>query len=240
MSRVTKFVSSREFAAAAKAGDAQGLGVRRDFTMKVAAGPTDLTARITISTAAPDRANDTIDVAGWETSSYVKNPVVLWAHRDRELPIAKTLQLNVGKSSLEAVAEFTPEHLNPFGFQVFGLLRSGFLAAASVGFAPVEWKFREEPGNFGIDYLKQELLEFSIVPVPCNQECLVDPGSLAAEDASEDGKALAQMVAQRAGLRVIDDEAWKTFQQWQLKAAADHQREERDRRRALLHQLRGK
>jgi hypothetical protein len=57
-------------------------------------------------------------------------------------------------------------------------LKGGFLSAVSVGFAPVKYAFSDEPGrSFGIDFLQQELLEFSVCPVPANPEALIEARS---------------------------------------------------------------
>jgi hypothetical protein len=53
------------------------------------------------------------------------------------------------------------------------LLRGGFLSAVSVGFIPMKYAFSEEDGRtWGIDFLEQELLEFSVCPIPANPEAL--------------------------------------------------------------------
>ena len=41
-----------------------------------------------------------------------------------------------------------------------------------MGFKPKKWVYNEE--RRGVDFAEQELLEFSIVPVPANAECLVE------------------------------------------------------------------
>jgi hypothetical protein len=64
--------------------------------------------------------------------------------------------------------EFVPAEISPFADTVRQLVEGGWLKATSVGFRPLEWKFNEQRGGF--DFTKQELLEFSIVPVPANPE----------------------------------------------------------------------
>jgi hypothetical protein len=53
---------------------------------------------------------------------------------------------------------------------VLRLLDGGFLRATSVGFRPIRQVRNTERG--GTDYLQQELLEFSVVPVPANADAL--------------------------------------------------------------------
>jgi hypothetical protein len=62
----------------------------------------------TISTASVDRDGDTIAVAGWRLENYLKNPVVLWSHDRRTLPVARAKRVWVeGGAALMAEAEFT-------------------------------------------------------------------------------------------------------------------------------------
>jgi hypothetical protein len=54
----------------------------------------------------------------------------------------------------------------------------GFLNAVSVGFDPVKYAWVEDKDRpWGIDYIEQELLEYSCCPVPANPEALVDAKS---------------------------------------------------------------
>jgi hypothetical protein len=54
---------------------------------------------------------------------------------------------------------------------VFDLIRLGILNACSVGFKPLEYVRDDARG--GINFLRQSLLEWSVVPVPANAEALV-------------------------------------------------------------------
>lgn len=144
----------------------------REFEVKAEGDPADRRISIRISTTAQDRQNDTVAALGWKLANYRKNPVVLYGHDYRGLPIARDEGITTDELGLIGHPRFTPPELNPFGAMVHGLLLGGFLNAASVGFAPLKWTFNEE--THGIDFLEQELLEYSIVPVPANAECLVE------------------------------------------------------------------
>jgi hypothetical protein len=72
---------------------------------------------------------------------------------------------------LEAVVEFPPRGMYEFADTVFDMLKGGFLNATSVGFRPIE--FEDDHFRKGKNYLKQELTEFSIVPIPSNPDALV-------------------------------------------------------------------
>ncbi|MDI3462135.1 MAG: hypothetical protein OJF50_000956 [Nitrospira sp.] len=124
----------------------------------------------TISTAATDRDGDTIDPNGWELDDYRRNPIVLWSHKHDQLPIAKSTRIWSTQSGLQAEIEWPERGVYPFADTVHDMVKSGFLNATSVGFVP-----KEATGNRsgGRQYSRASLLEFSIVPVPCNPETLV-------------------------------------------------------------------
>lgn len=124
--------------------------------------------RFVISTGDIDRDNDVIDPAGWDLGAYKQNPVVLWAHSHSELPIGRAVEIGIENGKLVAVAEFAD---HPLAETVYSLLKNGFLRATSVGFRAVEWNLNEE--RRGIDFKRQELLEFSVVPVPANAHALI-------------------------------------------------------------------
>jgi hypothetical protein len=86
-----------------------------------------------------------------------------------------------------SVRRFAEPETYEFADTVFRLVRDGFINAGSVGFAPIEWKFvnsKERPG--GIEFIRQSLIEFSIVPVPANSSALVDGRSYRGRGAADD------------------------------------------------------
>lgn len=129
----------------------------------------DRTVDFTISTAAKDRDGDTIDPKGWILTNFLKNPVVLFGHDNRSLPIGRAENIRVEGGALKASVKFASADMNPLAESVFQMVKAGFLNATSVGFAPVEF----ERADDGMKFIKQELLEFSIVPIPSNPEALV-------------------------------------------------------------------
>ena len=127
----------------------------------------------TITTGAVDRDNDTINVDGWDLKSYLKNPVVLFAHRSDLPPVAKATSVVKTAGALRATTEFLPAGIYPLADQVYEMVKRGFLRATSVGFRPKRDKFSWNEERGGIDFEEQELLEFSVVPVPSNPEALL-------------------------------------------------------------------
>ncbi len=132
----------------------------------------DAPIRIRITTTQRDRSHDTVNPSGWRLDNYVKNPVVLWAHDYRSFPIAKDTGLTIDANGLTGTPQFATADENPWAPYCERLIRGGFLNAASVGFVPLKWMYNEE--ERGVDFEEQELLEYSIVPVPDNPGALVE------------------------------------------------------------------
>ena len=130
------------------------------------------TLRFTISTSSPDREKDIVSVTGWNLDAYKQNPVVLWAHDYRQPPIAKAVDVQVIGNRLVASAEFVPKEISPFADTIYKLIQAGFLKGTSVGFRPLKWALNTERG--GMDFHEQELLEFSITPVPAHPDALIE------------------------------------------------------------------
>jgi HK97 family phage prohead protease len=175
---MTNFITAAEYKAARLKGAPTAAIVRKDGAAElVDAGTTD-DRRVTfvVSTAAVDRDNDTIAVEGWVLDDYRRNPVVLWAHDDQSLPIAKATDVGPVGNRLIATFEFVPADMpviGPHAEAVLRMLRSGFLAATSVGFKPIDAEFSDDPDRRGgMDFSRQSLFEISVVPVPSNPEAL--------------------------------------------------------------------
>lgn len=150
--------------------------VRVGFASEIKAGEgDDRTVTWTISTPAVDRMGDTIAVEGWHLDQYRDNPVILWAHDSSSLPVAKATKIWTEPKKLKAEGVWTPAGLVKFNDIVLEMIRGGFLNATSVGFMPLKYAFTEDPARrYGIDFIEQTLLEFSVVPVPANPEALVE------------------------------------------------------------------
>jgi HK97 family phage prohead protease len=105
--------------------------------------------------------------------------VVLWAHDDSIPAIARAEQTRVDGKRLRSRAVFADRDTHPLADTIFRLIKGKFIGAASVGWIPLKWQFVDEEGRgFGIDYLEQELLEWSVVNIPANPECLVEARSV--------------------------------------------------------------
>ena len=133
----------------------------------------------TISKEVVDRDGDILRASGVDFSNYMKNPVFLSFHNSREFPLGKVTKFWVEGNEVKAIVYFpTLEELatDPNNASekaklvdfTYHCYKTGMLNAVSVGFIPVEWI---ETDN-GYDILKWELLEFSAVAVPANQDAI--------------------------------------------------------------------
>lgn len=129
-----------------------------------------------ISTEARDRMGDVIRADGWQLAAYKRNPVVLFAHSYWDPPVGKAVDIEVRGRRLWSRTQFAETEM---GNELFALYADKVMSAFSVGFRPLEWQaqYEQEEGGderfVGYEFLKQELLEYSAVPVPANQEALV-------------------------------------------------------------------
>jgi len=155
----------------------EGAAPRGGITALSARSIGSLTGRIVrfvFSDGSIDRMGDTIDPSGWETDAYLKNPVVLWAHDALAPPIGRTVNLFTDGRGLVGDIEFAKAEEYAFADTIFRLVSAKFLNAGSVGFLPIKYslsKDKDRPG--GIDFHRQELLEFSMCPVPANANALL-------------------------------------------------------------------
>jgi hypothetical protein len=126
-----------------------------------------------LSTNAVARDGATISQAGWQLEAYRANPVVLWAHDSGAPPIGRMLNVAVVNGQLQGDVEYVSGDIYPFADCVYQLVRGGFLNAVSVSWQPIRLKISNDPKRLGaVDYLEQELLEVSQVPVPSDTNAL--------------------------------------------------------------------
>lgn len=102
----------------------------------------------------------------------------LWCclrHDANSPPIARAVRVFSDGNRLVGDIEFAPPEVNEFADSIYKLVAAGYLKAGSVGFLPLEWSFAEDKNRpFGIDFKRQELLEFSICPVPALPSALIE------------------------------------------------------------------
>jgi hypothetical protein len=117
-----------------------------------------------------DRIGDRVIMAGVQLANYKSNPIVLANHNygtdEKSTCIGKTIDVSVVGSQLIFKIQFAD---TPNGQEWFYLYENKFMNASSIGFIPLE----STPNNQGgFDFTQIELLEISMVAVPCNQACI--------------------------------------------------------------------
>jgi hypothetical protein len=134
-------------------------------------------AAFILSTSDEDRDGDVISQSGWHLDDYRKNPVVLFAHDLKSLPIGKAPGIGVIGGALKSPETIFPDKgVHPFADQVYGLVKGGFLRGTSVGFHPLEAESRKGVKK-GVAFARQSLYEFSILPIPSNKNALLEAKS---------------------------------------------------------------
>jgi len=149
----------------------------KQFIAKVEIDDVERTVTAIISTDSVDRDGEVVLPKGANLESYLKNPVMLWAHDYYEPPIGRTLWIKTGRNNIKAKAQFAETEK---AMEIYELFKGGFLNAFSIGFIPKkshapepkEIEKRPEWVEARRIYDEWELLEFSVVPVPANPEAL--------------------------------------------------------------------
>jgi len=149
----------------------------KQYIAKVDTDDEDRTLTAVISTDAVDRDDEVLKPLGVDFDSYLKNPIVLWAHDYHSPPIGKTLWITKSRTKITAKMKFAD---TPRAEEIYQLYKGKYLNAFSVGFLskeshrpePKEIEKRPELSRARNIIDKWELLEYSPVPVPANPEAL--------------------------------------------------------------------
>lgn len=131
-----------------------------------------------ISSETPDTYQTVFTIAGWQLERYHLNPVVLYAHKswsDNPDIVIGTSEVRIENDLLIGTITFEDAEINPLAEKVFQKVKAGTLRMASIGADPHEghWGNFDDGENPDIFYFtKQDLLEWSIIPVGSNPEAL--------------------------------------------------------------------
>ena len=149
-----------------------------------------------------DRDGDIIKVDGWELEGFMRNPVFLVFHDQRQFPIGRVEDIRGAGTQLLGTVRFAEKGTYEVADVAYELYRQGIMNAVSVGFRGIEWEPMEE--GEGLLFTRQELFELSAVPVPANPAAVAvaQKSSAVASlfDAPRDAKASEE---------AIDDVAWR-------------------------------
>ena len=112
-----------------------------------------------------DRAGDVVSPQVWENGikNYLKNPIIL-ANHDYEDAAGRMVEHKIDSKGLWIKARISP------AAEIYGLVKDKVLTAFSIGFKIVDAEYNAAADVFLIKEV--ELLEISVVSVPCNQNTL--------------------------------------------------------------------
>lgn len=153
----------------------KALPLRKGFfsEVKQVGDEEDRTLDFVISDGEEDRDGDTIAVDGWDFNNYRKNPVVLFVH-DYSQPSVAIGDPRIEDGVVKSRTKFASPDEYAFADTLYKLYKGGYMRATSVGFLPKRWEERRDAWAY--DFKEQELLEYSLVPVPSNPRAVLEAG----------------------------------------------------------------
>lgn len=128
-----------------------------------------------------DRDSEVILPKGAVLRNFKRNPVFLWMHGlgrggmmdHGRPPIGRVIPESIEVTDDYVAADVQFDMDDPFAQMIYGKFKKGFLNAGSIRFMPIEISDQQVlPGQKRWTIKKWELLEFSAVSVPANQEAL--------------------------------------------------------------------
>ena len=122
------------------------------------------TIKAVFSSGKKYRNGEIIDQTSWILDEFMQNPVVLFAHQDKEPAVGQVIQLGLNhEGMLEGIIKFAIKEYD-FAKTLFNLYAGKFMRAISVGFMPGS----EEETDEGILLKDNILYEVSVVNIPAD------------------------------------------------------------------------
>jgi HK97 family phage prohead protease len=121
------------------------------------------------NTITKDRAGDVVTAEAWAkgVENFRKNPVMLYQHK-HDTPIGRIEKIVVDTKGIYVEGAVSEAAEKIHGIQT--LIKDGALKSFSVGFRVKDGKYNRNDDSMTITEV--ELLEISVVSVPCNQDSL--------------------------------------------------------------------
>jgi HK97 family phage prohead protease len=157
-----------------------------------------------------DRDKDFIHADGWKVGNFLKNPVIPWAHKYSNPPIAQAKAIKIEDGKLMFQPKFPTKEEYEFGHTIYQLYKGGFLRAFSVGFDPIKaktivWDDGEGKTSMGTEFIEQELWEISACVVPSNPNALVEAKQAGIIDDAMEKQLLGRWAEIEAMRNLIED-----------------------------------
>jgi len=131
-----------------------------------------------LSDGSRDRHGTRINPDGWDLTAFKRNPIALFRHSDG-LPIGTWENVRVEGGRLMGRLVLAAKGTSARIDELASLVEQGILRAVSVGFSVISEGAR---GKDPYDYMRQELLEASLVSIPSNTNALKLARSLNVSD----------------------------------------------------------
>jgi HK97 family phage prohead protease/HK97 family phage major capsid protein len=125
-----------------------------------------------LSDATVDSYGDIVEPTGWDLRQFKRNPIALFGHSS-SFPIGKWADVRVEDGKLKGRLELAKAGTSYRLDELRKLVEQGILRAVSVGFRPIKAEPLNPEKPYGPQrYVKQELVETSLVSVPANPAAL--------------------------------------------------------------------
>lgn len=179
-----RLVTAKGFQEIVKSGSAaaDGVAVAKDFA-DTSVSKESNGFRFTLTSGSVDRENDVIEPEGLDWEPFERNPIVLHSHDAQGVHpwpamIGVVSELKQLKTRTDILVKFTPPEVNPLGESIRQMISwridekalkdSGGMT--SIGLMPTEFSFDRQRG--GVNFIKAEPLEASIVAIGANRDAL--------------------------------------------------------------------
>ena len=144
------------------------------YAVKSAPAPAGAPHEFVMSDGSIDRMGDVIEPKGWVLDHFKAHPIALLNH-DKDQIIGTWRDVRIEGKQFVGRLELAEEGTSSLVDNVRKLVAQNILRAVSVGFKPIEQKPLNDEADkyFGpFKFIKQELLECSLVAVPANPNAL--------------------------------------------------------------------
>jgi HK97 family phage prohead protease len=135
----------------------------------------DRVIEFTASEEIVDYDGDLVKIEGMDISKIKKNKSFLWSHGHKDLPVVKVISVKKDKGILTGKAQLTSEEEYPFGYQVYKLIKGGYINNVSISFMPdySTAEYRDIKGKSVRVINNSTLLEISAVNIGANSNALI-------------------------------------------------------------------